>query len=641
MNPLQTSVPETRLIAFYLPQFHPIPKNDTWWGKGFTEWTNVAMAKPLFPGHNQPHRPGELGFYDLRLPEARKAQADLAREYGIHGFCYYHYWFNGKRLLETPLQEILKSGEPDFPFCLCWANENWTRTWDGGENDILMEQKYSEEDDLNHIRFLCEVFRDRRYIRIHGRPLFLVYRANRLPDPLKSTTTWREVARKLGVGEIYLCRVESSPDEHTDPKELGFDAAVEFQPDGTMLSRDLRDERFPDMAAFKYEKIVDRMLSKVPPPYRRFSCVIPSWDNTPRRKRNALFFTESSPDQYGRWLRNVIDIRNDRGEEENLVFINAWNDWGEGSHLEPDERFGRAYLEATKSALDAARRDEQNRAVDAHEGILKLFVAEGKHAEAVFALERLVESFPDYSLAYNDLGVLYFEQGKADKALTAYEKAVSLNPGNMTFQKNLADFYYVVMKEYCRAISIYEKIISVKPDEVDSLLILANILTESQKFDKALFYYRKILEIDSSNPLALQLAGALEALRNKDRKEADPDHFLREARICLQNGNFSDAIDNIEALLKNHPDHAIAHNDAGFLYYKTGDKDTALVHYEKAVQLDSGNITAKKNLADFYFIELGRLEEASNLYEGILSHHPDDEEALAALGLIQARVSAC
>ena len=198
-----------RLIAHYLPQFHPIPENDRWWGKGFTEWTNVTKAQPLFEGHYQPHLPGELGFYDLRLGETRIAQAELARAHGIHGFCYYHYWFNGKKVLERPLNEMLRSGKPDFPFCICWANENWTRTWDGQDSHILLKQEYSADDDRRHIRELFRIFDDRRYIRVNAKPLFLVYRTENMPDPSRTAAIWREEARKAGIGEIYLCKVES------------------------------------------------------------------------------------------------------------------------------------------------------------------------------------------------------------------------------------------------------------------------------------------------------------------------------------------------------------------------------------------------------------------------------------------------
>jgi len=357
-----------RPIAFYLPQFHPIPENDSWWGDGFTEWTNVSKARPLFPKHYQPHVPADLGFYDLRLPEARKAQADLAREYGIHGFCYYSYWFNGKRLLNSPFDEVLASGQPDFPFCLCWANENWTRVWDGLEKDILIEQSYSEEDDRRHIRWLANAFQDKRYIKVGEKPLFLVYRARRMPDPVKTTSIWRDEARKLGFRELYLCRVESFAEEREPPACLGFDASVEFQPDwssfpslttptrrGRMwqgLNRwGLLSTAHQQNDVYSYKRVANLMRRRDAPPYKRFPCVTPGWDNTPRRKRGAIILRGSTPKLYRRWLEATLSRFEPYGPEENLVFINAWNEWGEGSHLEPDKRWGRAYLEATRRAL--------------------------------------------------------------------------------------------------------------------------------------------------------------------------------------------------------------------------------------------------------------------------------------------------
>ena len=195
-----------RPIAIHLPQFHPIKENDSWWGKGFTEWRNVAKAKPLFEGHYQPHIPADLGYYDLRLNEVREQQAEMARHYGIEGFCYYHYWFNGKRVLERPVNEIFESGKPDFPFMLCWANENWTRRWDGMENDILLEQKYSEEDDENHIEYLIQFFKDPRYIRVNNKPVIIIYKTFLLPDPRKTADTWRRMAAKYGL-ELYICHM--------------------------------------------------------------------------------------------------------------------------------------------------------------------------------------------------------------------------------------------------------------------------------------------------------------------------------------------------------------------------------------------------------------------------------------------------
>jgi len=398
----QVSVPntpvETRLLAFYLPQYHPIPENEEWWGRGFTEWRNVAKAKPLFSGHYQPHVPADLGFYDLRLEETRMAQAELAREYGIHGFCYYHYWFNGKRLLETPLEDMLKSGTPDFPFCICWANENWTRRWDGEDQHVLIKQEYSAEDDRRHIRELFRIFRDRRYIKIDGKPLFLVYRTENMPEPRKTADIWREEARKSGIGELYLVRVESIGT--CDPKDINFDAALEFAPDwkqkgpcilpppaqSGQLDKDPRkiEDVFKNNYVHSYENLAQAMMKKPQPGYKWFRCVTPSWDNSPRRKEGANIFLGSTPEKYQNWLGNMINYtdRNLRGEEK-LVFINAWNEWAEGNHLEPDQHFGRAYLEASRKALTSS--------TDASTGT-QLIENENQPAEASVELERhLVE----------------------------------------------------------------------------------------------------------------------------------------------------------------------------------------------------------------------------------------------------------
>ncbi|HEX6927544.1 MAG TPA: glycoside hydrolase family 99-like domain-containing protein [Longimicrobiaceae bacterium] len=363
-----------RTLAFYLPQFHPIPENNQWWGEGFTEWTNVTRAQPQFPGHYQPHLPADLGFYDLRLPETQFAQAAMAREYGVYGFCYYHYWFNGKRLLHRPLDTVLRSGAPDFPFCLCWANENWTRAWDGHEREILIEQKYSHQDDLAHIRWLAEVFHDPRYISVDGKPLFLVYRANRFPDARRTTDTWREEAARLGVGELYLCKVESLPDERQEPPELlGFDAAVDFQPDWRNLGRPIGRDRISRMmsglglsspgyqrhAVYDYETVVEGMLRRKPVSYKRYPCVAPSWDNTARRQTGACILTGSTPELYGSWLRRVVEGFQPFGPGEDLIFLNAWNEWAEGNHLEPCQKWGRRYLEATRDVLSTASRKVQ------------------------------------------------------------------------------------------------------------------------------------------------------------------------------------------------------------------------------------------------------------------------------------------
>jgi len=355
-----------RLIAFYLPQFHPIPENDEWWGAGFTEWRNVAKARPRFPGHYQPHLPGDLGFYDLRLPEVREAQAKLARQHGIYGFCYYHYWFNGRRILEKPFAEVLASGKPDFPFCLCWANENWTRVWDGGTQNVLLEQHYSPEDDLAHIRALMPALADPRYIRVAGKALLLVYRTELLPQPERTAEIWRNEVAKAGLGELYLARVENFV-TRVVPASIGFDAAVEFAPHGAYVGKlkfrapvhrllarlGLMPKAYLTNKVANYRALMLGMLRKSDPPFRRFRCVSPMWDNSARRRTGAEIYVGSTPMLYQAWLtevarRTIAKVPLD----ERIVFVNAWNEWAEGSHLEPDLRWGRAYLEATRAVLN-------------------------------------------------------------------------------------------------------------------------------------------------------------------------------------------------------------------------------------------------------------------------------------------------
>lgn len=361
-----------KAIAFYLPQFHPIPENDQWWGKGFTEWTNVAKAKPLFRGHYQPQIPSDLGFYDLRLRETRMAQAELAQQYGIGGFCYYHYWFNGKTLLEKPVQSMLSDGEPDFPFCLCWANETWSRRWDGQEHEILIEQDLSRYDPVQHFSYLAQSFRDSRYIRVGDRPLFLVYRVDQFPDISATIKAWREVALKLGLPGIYLCAVRSHMHPLTDEETigLGFDGIVGFEPHSrTMLDQSLSNKIknfFPrafnfgrrrlgiqkilkecvEFRIFDYKMLVKTAIQAIPSKVRCFPCAIPSWDNSARKRSGATVIQNDDPALFESWLRACAERVHEYPEDEQLVFINAWNEWAEGCHLEPDLRNGRKFLEA-------------------------------------------------------------------------------------------------------------------------------------------------------------------------------------------------------------------------------------------------------------------------------------------------------
>ena len=342
-----------RAIAFYLPQFHPIPENDRWWGAGFTEWTNVTRAQPIFTGHYQPHLPADMGFYDLRVADTRAKQAALAARYGIHGFCYYFYWFAGKRLLETPVESMRASGEPDFPYCLCWANENWTRRWDGADKEILIAQNPSRADDERLILDLLPHFRDPRYIRVNGKPLFIVYRIGVLPNVTATAELWREVARREGIGELYLCAAKTY--DTGDPTYYGFDAVVEFPPHGlrtvpTQEQLEILEPRFSGTIVDYRQFVVDCITAREPS-YPLHRTVMPGWDNTARRRHNALVFAHATPEVYELWVREVAAETRRKPPGERLIFVNAWNEWAEGAHLEPDQRFGHQYLEATARAL--------------------------------------------------------------------------------------------------------------------------------------------------------------------------------------------------------------------------------------------------------------------------------------------------
>ena len=343
------------LVAFYLPQFHPIPENDLWWGKGFTDWTNTRRARRQFKGHYQPQLPTELGFYDLRDPEVLERQAELARRYGIHGFCFHYYWFGGRRVLERPLDDFLARGRPDIPFCCSWANENWTRRWDGLESEVLLRQEYGGDWEERFIRDLLPVLSDDRYIRVDGAALLLVYRVDQVPDARRVAEVWRDIALREGGIELHLAAVQSFGIE--DPRPYGLDAAVEFPPHpfrgGRPQPKVRRLRRGFRGTLEEYEAVVRDMLAKpLLPDYRWYRGLMPSWDNTARRGLDAYIAVDSSPAAYRHWLAELSAQALSKADTQApLVFVNAWNEWAEGTHLEPDDRYGRAWLEATAAGL--------------------------------------------------------------------------------------------------------------------------------------------------------------------------------------------------------------------------------------------------------------------------------------------------
>jgi len=347
---------DARLIAFYLPQFHVVPENSEWWGEGFTEWTNVRSAKPNFDGHDQPKVPRELGYYDLSDVGVMAAQAELAKLYGIHGFCFYHYWFSGRRILEKPVERFLAS-DIDLPFCLCWANENWTRTWDGDTKSVLLEQKYLPDDAAALIASLLDAFRDRRYITVDGKPLLLVYRAKHIPDPKAWFAIWRKAAKAAGFPGLHIAVVDMH--DMSTPDEVGADALVEFPPHKfggpQSAPADAPTITNADFAGgfVDYKKIIAQSALKANPNHACYRGIIPSWDNTARRQNTGTTIVDARPDFYGAWLRYLRSYTRQSGG--NIIFVNAWNEWGEGCTLEPDQRWGLNYLEETlRSAFRAA-----------------------------------------------------------------------------------------------------------------------------------------------------------------------------------------------------------------------------------------------------------------------------------------------
>ena len=363
-------------IAIYLPQFHPIQENDEWWGKGFTEWTNVTKAQPRFEGHYQPHLPADMGFYDLRLEEARLAQEQLAKAYGIHGFCYYHYWFTGKRVLHEPLDRKLKNPKEDLPFMMCWANENWTRTWDGADHQVLLKQEYSFEDDLAHIKYLIPFFKDKRYIKVNGKPMFIVYRPKLFPDIKKTVSIWRKAVQEAGFSDLYIGFAQNK--EHSFfPEEMGFDFGFQFQPSfGTQSNGipyggstfKILKNRFKKALGYRIKKsfgikmeVFDKYFDyefyteiqkSLGFKNNVYPGITPMWDNSARRKENPFIFYDSTPEKYKKWLTYIKDNYPWKIVPEPFLFINAWNEWAEGNHLEPCQKWGTAYLEATKEALE-------------------------------------------------------------------------------------------------------------------------------------------------------------------------------------------------------------------------------------------------------------------------------------------------
>ena len=377
-----------RIIGLYLPQYHPIPENDEWWGKGFTEWTNVAKAKPLFRGHYQPRIPADLGFYDLRLPEVREQQAQLAREAGLEGFCYYHYWFgNGRQLLERPFNEVLASGKPDFPFCLCWANHDWTnKTWQKGNNfrrdSMIMKMEYSKEDYVRHFNYVLPAFRDPRYITVDGKPLFAVWAPHHIPDARVFIDLWQQLARENGLPGIHFVghtdnagkglpgqaadyySADKAKEYYQAVLDLGFDAVMSsgyrravalLQGKTRMMWRMLSGKTFaPTYSKMDYSRLMANYYVPEDAGENIYPTLLPQWDRTPRAGKNSEIVVDSTPDRFQETVETAIELIRQKEPEHQLLFLKAWNEWGEGDYVEPDLKFGHGYIQAIRQAIGKA-----------------------------------------------------------------------------------------------------------------------------------------------------------------------------------------------------------------------------------------------------------------------------------------------
>ena len=353
-----------RIISFYLPQFYPTLENNLWWGEGFTEWTNVGKAKPLFWGHYQPKVPADLGYYDLRVEATRLKQAEMAKDAGIEGFCYWHYWFSGRRLLEKIFNDVLISGSPDYPFCLCWANHTWkAKTWkDDGLDKVLMEQTYSgEKDYIEHYKTVLPAFKDRRYIKINNKPVFGVYQPLDDPNIEKFISLWNTMAQSDGFEGIHFVAYLYKSNEIDKCLNVGYNAVTidylleSFQDRNPILKAFQRLQRhlFSVPKRMSYSRYVQYRLSRFDLNNNVYPCILPNFDHSPRSKERAQVLLDSTPDKWKSFLDQSFSILKKKHlSEENILFIKAWNEWAEGNYLEPDLKYGRGYLDAIKEALN-------------------------------------------------------------------------------------------------------------------------------------------------------------------------------------------------------------------------------------------------------------------------------------------------
>lgn len=665
-----------RFISLYLPQFHPFPENDSWWGKGFTEWTNVSKAKPLFPGHYQPHLPSDLGFYDLRLEEARIAQAELAKQYGLEGFCYYHYWFNGRRLLERPFQEVLNSGKPDLPFCLAWANENWTKRWDGRDAEMLQEQVYGgSEEAVRHFKWLYRAFADKRYIRIENKPVFMIYRPSAIPDLDKVIAVWRDLARRSGLGGIFLVAMktgfENLPNNYWVMN--GFDAEVVFQPGTGEINKYNKwqtisslggDEHSNNQAiVIDYDTAWPIMASEVGKEDPGFACVVPSWDNTARRaKIGAWILNNSTPGGYKKWLMHEMNRVAERAHDKRVVFINAWNEWAEGNHLEPDMKNGHGYLEATSDAvteslanlalLEIVNGDLLKAESYCKRALFKFAALEAKNYHNFleitatdkigYAPER--KSYEkNISLIHLTLGIINRTQNKFEEALKHFKQAVFFNKENIIATICYADLCNALKLDE-NTIQIYQELFML--EEQSRILMTFGRLLDLVGNQNSMQFIKTALDTNTMQNFVeeigeielrlLQSCGPLNFGSSADIAAEVLTAVLMhmQANDFLNNGSFEEAKNCFEEAIKIMPKHSTSLAGYAITLKQLGQDVEAINSLIKAISYEPNNNTLIKILADIYF-ETKNYKEAINIYKQLLLVEPNNPDLLLSIANLQ------
>jgi tetratricopeptide (TPR) repeat protein len=671
---------DVRLLALYLPQFHPIPENDRWWGKGFTEWTNVSKSKPLFPSHYQPHLPSDLGFYDLRLSESRIAQAELAKIYGIEGFCYYHYWFNGKRLIERPFNEVLDSGKPDFPFCLAWANENWTKRWDGRESEMLQEQIYGGKSDvINHFKYLLKAFLDKRYIRINNKPVFIIYRPSAIPELQELITTWRYLAERAGLDGIYLIAMKTGFEAFPNNFWVnnGFDNELIFQPGNGKINKLNKWQKLSDLGAAEhvsteaivvdYEKAWNVMKEETNKDDNSFCCVVPSWDSSARRaKIGAYILQNSNPNSYQRWLEYEIEKVIHRNSDERLVVINAWNEWAEGNHLEPDQKFGHGYLRATKNAVD-------NSLVT----LAKINLIKGNISEAESLAQKalLIQIKNNAERFHSNITAFKLKQTQYDDVFDLNDKYLSeiyLTLGLIKYaSENLSD-----------AINYFELANKYDSGNILSVLLFADILFMNGQESVVRDAYQKLFTNNDISKIVLELGDLFSSLELNEEAESfysialnyNQNHSLRSdlseydfiilqsgriknigvsAKICknvffalqelsnseelLRDRLFNDAIQSFESLLNALPNNIKVLAGLAISNSKVQKLETALGYINQAISIEPNNLNLYKIKASIY-LENSETKNGFLIYSQLIKQYPKNTELLLEMAKLLIQV---